>query len=244
MKVLEFILSTLKEHKMQMTLIDPASQDEAKAGRIAAIASRLGSDAFMVGGSTGVTRENLDATVRQIRSNAPGKPIIHFPTAAKVLSPSVDAIYFMSFLNSRNIRNIVGEQVAGGPIIKSMGIEPIPMGYIVFEPGMKVGEVGEAMLIKRDDAKTAAAYAIATEFFGMKLVYLEAGSGADEPVAPSTVSTVRKEISIPIIVGGGIRDGKKAKALIDAGADILVTGSVVEEANFERRLKDILSAIH
>lgn len=244
MKVLEYILSTLKEHKMQMTLIDPASQSEEKAGRIASIASRLGSDAFMVGGSTGVTSENLEATVKQIRKNAPGKPIIHFPTAARVLSPSVDAIYFMSFLNSKNIRNIVGEQVAGGPIIKRMGIEPIPMGYIVFEPGMKVGEVGEAMLIKRDDAKTAAAYAIATEFLGMRLVYLEAGSGADEPVAASTVEAVRKEISIPIIVGGGIRDGKKAKILVDAGADILVTGSVVEEANFERRLKDILSAIH
>ncbi|MEM3038992.1 MAG: geranylgeranylglyceryl/heptaprenylglyceryl phosphate synthase, partial [Thermoplasmata archaeon] len=118
------------------------------------------------------------------------------------------------------------------------------MGYIVFEPGMKVGEVGEAMLIKRDDAKTAVAYAIAAEFLGMKLIYLEAGSGADEPVAPSTVAAVRNEISIPMIVGGGIRNGNRAKTLTDAGADILVTGSVVEEANFESRLKDILSAIH
>ncbi|MEM2839318.1 MAG: geranylgeranylglyceryl/heptaprenylglyceryl phosphate synthase [Thermoplasmata archaeon] len=244
MKVLEYILSTLKERKMHMTLIDPASQSEERAGRIAAIASRLGSDAFMVGGSTGVTQENLEATVKQIRKNAPGKPVIHFPTAAKVLSPSVDAIYFMSYLNSRNLRNVIGEQVAGAPVIKKMGIEPIPMGYIVFEPGMKVGEVGEAMLIKRDDAKTAVAYAIAAEFLGMKLIYLEAGSGADEPVAPSTVAAVRNEISIPMIVGGGIRNGNRAKTLTDAGADILVTGSVVEEANFESRLKDILSAIH
>jgi phosphoglycerol geranylgeranyltransferase len=244
MKVLEYIQRTLKEHKMHMTLIDPASQHEEKAGRIAAIAARLGSDAFMVGGSTGVTLENLEATVRQIRLNAPDRPIIHFPTAAKVLTSSVDAIYFMSFLNSRNLKNVIGEQVAGAPIIKRMGIEPIPMGYIVFEPGMKVGEVGEAMLIGREDSKTAIAYAVAAEFLGMKLIYLEAGSGADEPVAPGTVSAVRKEVSIPIIVGGGIRDGKKAKALVDAGADILVTGTVVEESNFETRLKEILSAIH
>jgi len=244
MKVLEYIQRTLKERKMHMTLIDPASQHEEKAGRIAAIAARLGSDAFMVGGSTGVTLENLEATVRQIRLNAPDRPIIHFPTAAKVLTSSVDAIYFMSFLNSRNLKNVIGEQVAGAPIIKRMGIEPIPMGYIVFEPGMKVGEVGEAMLIGRGDSKTAIAYAVAAEFLGMKLIYLEAGSGADEPVAPGTVSAVRKEVSIPIIVGGGIRDGKKAKALVDAGADILVTGTVVEESNFETRLKEILSAIH
>ena len=244
MKVYDYILSTLKTRKMQMTLIDPASQELAKAGKIAAIANRLGTDAFMVGGSTGVTQENLDGTVKALRVAAPNKAIIHFPTGARVLSSSVDAIYFMSYLNSKNVKNVVGEQVAGALIIKKFGIEPIPMGYVVFEPGMKVGEVGEAQLVKKDDIETAKAYALAAQYFGMKLLYLEAGSGADDTIPPTTVAAVRKEISIPLIVGGGIRDGKRAKALVDAGADILVTGTVVEENHFEKRLKEILATIH
>jgi len=243
MKVLDYIHSTLRSHKMHMTLIDPASQKPEKAGEIAGIAHRLRTDAFMVGGSTGVTQANLDATVEEIRSAAPGKYIIHFPARAKVLSDKVDAIYFMSYLNSKNVRNIVGEQVAGAPIVKKFGIEPISMGYVVLEPGMKVGEVGEANLLRRDDIQTAKAYSLATQFFGMQLLYLEAGSGADETVPPEMVSAVKKEISIPLIVGGGIRNGSRAKALADAGADVLVTGTLVEMADFEARLKEIIGAI-
>lgn len=243
MKVLQYIESTLKSHKMHMTLIDPASQKPEKAGEIAVIANRLKTDAFMVGGSTGVTQGNLEATVKEIRKAAPDKFVIHFPARAKVLSGSVDAIYFMSYLNSKNIKNIVGEQVAGAPIVKKLGIEPIPMGYVVLEPGMKVGEVGEANLLRRDDIETAKAYSLATQFLGMKLLYLEAGSGADETVPPAMVSAVKHEISIPLVVGGGIRNGKRAKMLVDAGADILVTGTLVEMADFEARLKDIIGSI-
>jgi phosphoglycerol geranylgeranyltransferase len=243
MKVIEFIESTLKSHKMHMTLIDPASQEPEKAGEIAAIANRLKTDAFMVGGSTGVTQGNLDATVKEIRKAAPGKRIIHFPARARVLTGSVDAIYFMSYLNSKNIRNIVGEQVTGAPAIKKLGIEAISMGYVVLEPGMKVGEVGEADLVGRDDIETAKAYSLATQYFGMKLLYLEAGSGADETVPPAMVKAVKGEINIPLIVGGGIRSGKSAKALTDAGADILVTGTLVEMDDFEARLGEIIKAI-
>jgi phosphoglycerol geranylgeranyltransferase len=242
MKVLDYIHATLKSHKMHMTLIDPASQDAARACEIAKVADRLGTDAFMVGGSTGVNQNNLEMTIKTIKECS-SKPVIHFPTGARVLSPSVDAIYFMSYLNSKNARNIVGEQMAGAPIIKKLGIEPIPMGYVVVEPGMKVGEVGEAQLVKREDIETAKSYAIAAEFFGMKLLYLEAGSGASEPVPTAMVKAVRGEIKIPLIVGGGIRDGAKARELTDAGADILVTGTLVEMEHFERRLGEILKAI-
>jgi len=243
MKVMDYILATLKSHKMHMTLIDPASQDADRAGEIAGIADRLGTDAFMVGGSTGVNQDNLEKTIKAIRNASPKKPIIHFPTGARVLSPSVDAIYFMSFLNSRNTRNIVGEQVAGAPIIKKFGIEPIPMGYVVIEPGMKVGEVGEAQLVKRGDFETAKSFGIAAEYFGMKLLYLEAGSGASEPVPAGMVKAVKGEIEIPLVIGGGIRSAAKAKTLTDAGADILVTGTIVEMEHFEKRLGEILKAI-
>lgn len=243
MKVLDYIHETLKSHKMHMTLIDPASQDAVRAAEIAIAADGLGTDAFMVGGSTGVNQNNLEMTIKAIRRGSPKKPIIHFPTGARVLSPSVDAIYFMSYLNSKNIRNVVGEQVAGASVIKKFGIETIPMGYVVVEPGMKVGEIGEAQLLRRTDLETAKSYALAAECFGMSLLYLEAGSGAPEPVPAAMVKAVKGEIKIPLIVGGGIRDGTRAKALTEAGADILVTGTLVERENFERRLGEILKAI-
>lgn len=243
MKVIEYILSTLKKQKMHMTLLDPARQTAARSAEIADIADRLGTNAFMVGGSTGVTQENLDETVKKIKSAAPSKPVIYFPAGARAISRFCDAIYFMSLLNSRNVKNVAGEQVAAAPAIKKLGIEPIPMGYVIVEPGMKVGEVGDVQLLRRDDIETARAYAIATENFGMKLLYLEAGSGADKPVPADMVRAVKEEINIPLVVGGGIRDGSIASSLVDAGADIIVTGTLVEKENFETKLSEILDAI-
>jgi len=242
MKVMDYIYSTLKKKKMHMTLLDPAKQSAERAGGIAHVADEIGTDLFMVGGSTGVNQDNLDATVMAIKKGAPEKPVIYFPAGANAISRYADAIYFMSLLNSRNVRNVAGQQINAAPVIKKLGIEPIPMGYVIVEPGMKVGEVGEAELLKRDDTEMAKAYAIATEFFGMKLLYLEAGSGAAEPVPSELVRAAREEISIPILVGGGIRDMGSAKKLLESGADILVTGTLVENAGFEKRLASIMDA--
>ena len=109
---------------------------------------------------------------------------------------------------------------------------------------MKVGEVGEADLVGRDDLERAIEYALAAELFGMSLLYLEAGSGAPEPVPPAMVSAVKKEVSIPLIVGGGIVEANQAAALARAGADIVVTGTLVENGQFEGRLGEIAQAVH
>jgi phosphoglycerol geranylgeranyltransferase len=118
------------------------------------------------------------------------------------------------------------------------------MGYIIVEPGMKVGEVGEADVVKRGDIDRAVGYAIAAEFFGMALVYLEAGSGAPQPVPEDMVSRVRENISIPLIVGGGITDPMVASKLCGSGADIVVTGTLVENGDFMAPLKEMVAAIH
>ncbi|MDH3366186.1 MAG: geranylgeranylglyceryl phosphate synthase family protein, partial [Thermoplasmata archaeon] len=136
------------------------------------------------------------------------------------------------------------EQWKGAPLIKRLGIEPISMGYIIVEPGMKVGEVGEADLIRRDDPDRAVGYAIAAEFFGMALVYLEAGSGAPQPVPEDMVRSVRENVSIPLVVGGGITDPKAASRLCWSGADIVVTGTLVENGDFMAPLKEMVAAIH
>ena len=243
MTVKEYISETLKQRKMHMTLLDPAKQDVSAAGDIAAKAATAGTDAVMVGGSTGVTQENLDLTVDEIKDRCP-LPVIYFPSGANAIAKRCDAIYFMSMLNSRNVRNLTGEQWKAAPVIKSLGIEPISMGYIIVEPGMKVGEIGEADTVERDDLSRAVGYALAAEYFGMALVYLEAGSGAPEPVPEPMVRAVKERVNIPVIVGGGISDPNLARGLCDAGADIIVTGTLVENGDFETPLRAVVEAIH
>jgi len=225
-----------------MTLIDPASQSPEKSGEIARIAEDVGTDAIMVGGSTGVTQENLDKTILSIKEKV-AIPVIYFPSGAHAISPYADAIYFMSILNSRNIRNVIREQVIGAPIVKKLGLEPISMGYIIIEPGMKVGEVGDAELIQRNDSKSAVAYGLAAEYLGMDLVYLEAGSGAPEPVPTEMITAMRAQLSVPLVVGGGIRHHTTASAVRKAGANIVVTGTVVENGDFRKSLESIVKAV-
>jgi phosphoglycerol geranylgeranyltransferase len=225
-KVLEYILTKLEKEKVHMTLLDP--EKEIDAGAIGKHIEESGSDAIMLGGSTGVDEKKLDDTIDELKKSTE-LPIILFPSSSRSLSRHADAIYFMSLLNSRDVRIIVGEQKRAARAIKKFGIETIPMGYIIVEPGMKVGEVGQAEVLKRDDFDGAIGYSLVAQYFGMKLVYLEAGSGAPRPVSPGMVSAVSEEIEIPLIVGGGIRTAEAARNVARAGADIVVTGTIVEE---------------
>ena len=225
-----------------MTLIDPEKQPGDVASDVASTMEDMGTDAIMVGGSTGVTQENLDTTVKGIKSVVE-IPVILFPAGADTISRHADAIYFMSMLNSRTTRLLVGEQVQASKTIKDLGLETISMGYVIVEPGMKVGEVGRANPLPRDDPELAVNYALAAEFFGMDLFYLEAGSGAPAPVPLEIVRAVGEEISIPLVVGGGIRDERSARNLVEAGADVLVTGTAVERTRDLASLKKILDAV-
>jgi phosphoglycerol geranylgeranyltransferase len=244
MKVWNYIDSKIRSgEKLHMTLIDPDKQKPAEAGEMARAASEAGSDAIMVGGSTAICTEDLDETVKNIKELCK-LPVILFPTTAACLSKYADAIYFMSMLNSRSTNYLIGEHLRGAPIIKKIGLEPIPMGYVVVEPGMKVGEVGEAKLLARDDVADARAYALVAEFFGMNLVYFEAGSGAPVHVRVEMVKEVSESVSIPVIIGGGIRSAAAAAAIAEAGADIVVTGTLVEETeHIKPTLEEIVTAI-
>jgi phosphoglycerol geranylgeranyltransferase len=243
LKVKQYIADNLKKHKLHMTLIDPAKQPSEEAVEVASRAERSGTDAIMVGGSTGVTQKNLDETVDAIKRGCK-LPVIYFPSGANAIARHADAIYFMSMLNSRNVKNVTGEHWRGAPIVRKLGIEPISMGYVIVEPGMKVGEVGEADLVRRDDIERAVGYAVATEMFGMDLLYLEAGSGAPEPVPVKMVRAVRQSIRIPVVVGGGINTEDKASEIASAGADIVVTGTLVENEDYEKRLRAVVDGIH
>ncbi|MGQ9582087.1 MAG: geranylgeranylglyceryl/heptaprenylglyceryl phosphate synthase [Thermoplasmatota archaeon] len=237
------ILQKLSRRAVHLGLIDPDRQSPEAAGGLARAFQRAGSDGVMVGGSTGVDPRITDETVLAIRRRC-SLPTILFPAGAACLSRHADAIFFMSLLNSRDRRFLIGEQSRGAPLIRRFALEPISMGYIIFEPGMKAGEVGKAELVPRDDARQAVEYALAAELFGMSCVYLESGSGAPEPLPAPTVRAVARSITIPVIVGGGITRPSEARELVRAGADIIVTGTVAEYTHGEpRALADIVRAV-
>jgi phosphoglycerol geranylgeranyltransferase len=242
MKVSQYILEKVGKEKMHMTLIDPDKQEPSEAGDMARAAEMAGTDAIMIGGSTGVDQNNLDETVKEIKSKV-GVPTILFPAGAHTISRFADALYFMSILNSKNVKNVVGEQRKASLAVKKMKIETIPMGYLIVEPGMTVGEVGEASLIPRESPGVAVEYALAGQYLGMEFIYLEAGSGAPAPVPEEMIRQVKSEIEIPLIVGGGIRNGEDAGSVAAAGADVVVTGTIVETNKSPSVLKEIVQAI-
>ncbi|UCC93222.1 MAG: geranylgeranylglyceryl/heptaprenylglyceryl phosphate synthase [Thermoplasmata archaeon] len=243
MTVMDDIMAKLGTRKLHFTLIDPDKQDPAKASRMACAAHRAGTDAIMIGGSTGYSADELDATVVAIKENCP-LPVILFPTSAGLLSPHIDAIFFMSMLNSCSCDYLIREHAKAAPYIQKLGIEPISMGYLIVEPGMRVAEVGQAECVPRADTSQAIGYAMAAEMLGMSMVYLEAGSGSPEPVPPEMVRGVSEAVSVPVIAGGGITKPEHSKAAVDAGADIVVTGTVVERSqDVERVLEEIIRAM-
>jgi phosphoglycerol geranylgeranyltransferase len=213
-----------------LTLIDPDSQSPVQAGAMALAAAKGGTDAIMVGGSVGAAGILLHETVREIKKLT-DLPVILFPSSVAGLCENADAVFFMSLLNSRSPAYIVENQALGAPLVLRYALEPIPMAYIIIEPGGTVGYVGDARLIPRKKPELAAAYALAAKFMGMRLVYLEAGSGADSPVPAGMVALVKKLLGdVLLIVGGGIRDGAAAAELVAAGADLIVTGTGVEKS--------------
>ncbi|MEM3852343.1 MAG: geranylgeranylglyceryl/heptaprenylglyceryl phosphate synthase [Methanomassiliicoccales archaeon] len=241
-RVLDYILSRLKEGKLHMTLIDPDKQSPERASEMARKAADAGTSAIMVGGSTGVDQEKTDRTVLSIK-RAASVPVIAFPSSAAGLSRHLDAVFFLSVLNSREPENIIRAQSKGALIVKKLGIEAIGMGYVVVAPGMRVGQVSNAEAVERDDPGLAVSYALAAEYLGMKLVYLEAGSGAPAHVPCSMISAVKNEISIPLIVGGGIRTLQDAIEVSQSGADIIVTGTIAEEDRTLAALEAIIRGL-
>ncbi|SDF71053.1 phosphoglycerol geranylgeranyltransferase [Methanolobus vulcani] len=232
------------EGTVHLTLIDPASQTPDQAAEIAHAAVLGGTDAIMVGGSTGAGGVLLDQTLLKIKERT-DKPTILFPGNASGVSKHADAIFFMSLLNSRDINYITTNQAMGAPVVYKSGIEPISMAYIIVEPGGTVGWVGDAKLIPKHKPELAVAYALAGKYLGMHYTYLEAGSGADLPVTPEMIGAVKHVLGDnKLIVGGGIRDGETAKMCALAGADMIVTGTILEESsNVTAKIEELVSAI-
>ncbi|MFW9826299.1 MAG: geranylgeranylglyceryl/heptaprenylglyceryl phosphate synthase [Candidatus Thorarchaeota archaeon] len=225
----EYIIKKINnEGALHFSLIDPdpLRQGPNKAAKMAKYAEDAGTDAILIGGSTVFDQNFVDKTIQAIKSKV-NLPIIIFPGGISNISQYADAIFYMSLLNSCDPYFIIGQQALASYTIKSYNLEHISMAYLIVEPGATAGWIGNANLIPRKKPKLTAAYALAAEMFGFKIVYLEAGSGS-EKIPIDHVQTCSTILNVPIIVGGGVENKDDARDFIEAGADIIVMGTFIE----------------
>lgn len=208
-------------------LVDPDKHSVASLRHIADLATKNKADYFFVGGSLLIT--NIENTISYLKKKTQ-IPVIIFPGNAIQISELADGILFLTLISGRNADLLIGQHVVSAQRIKNSGLEAIPTGYILIENGKttSVEYMSNTRPIPFDKPEIAVATAIAGELLGLKLIYLEAGSGAANTVGLQMISEVRKNISLPIMVGGGIRSAADAREIYSAGADIIVVGSAIE----------------
>lgn len=242
--VLEYLHDILKKKNAgYLVLIDPEKCRIEDCSKISYEIEYAGADAILVGGS--LLTCDLHPIVESLKKETT-LPIILFPGDSSHLTPHADAILYMSLISGRNPNYLIGEQVKAAPLIQRYSLEPISTGYILIEGGNRttVEFMSGTIPIPRDKPDIVTPHALAAEYLGMKLVYLEAGSGADLPVPDNMVSHVKEQISIPLIVGGGIKTPDMAYELVNAGADFVVTGNILEECSSSKLMKQFANAIH
>lgn len=238
MRLQGFFRRALTQRRLHLCGLDPCNYTVAQLGELVVTAARSGTDGFLLGGSDGVNRRMIDDLSGNIRAALEAHfdqdsrpPLILFPSSAQTgVARDADGVLYLSLLNSRNPRFLIREQAAAAPEVRALGLPAIGCALIVVAPGRTVGRVGEADLIDPMDSGTAVGYALAAEYFGFPLVYLNAGSGSPTPVPAEMICAVAAAVSIPLIVGGGLTDEGRVAAAIEAGADIVITGTAIEDA--------------
>ncbi len=227
-----------------LLLIDPDENNMQKLPDLIGEADQAGVDAFLVGASL-LLSKNFEDSIQAIKETC-DKPVIIFPGSAQQVSKHADAILYLTLVSSRNPEFLIGEQVKGAPIVKAAGIEPIPTGYMLIESGRvtSVQYVSNSMPIPSDKPDIARVHALAAQYMGMKLIYLEAGSGALYSVPDEMVSQVADFVDIPVIVGGGITTPEDARARVIAGASFVVTGNFFERKGNHTMISEFADAIH
>ncbi|WP_458721799.1 phosphoglycerol geranylgeranyltransferase [Candidatus Nitrosocosmicus sp. R] len=241
-RVENYINDELKKHKKICFALLDSENFEDIAG-VAKKVESLGASAILVGGSSAIDQLDLDKLVISIKSII-SIPVILFPGNVTGVSPNADAILFTSLLNSEDPYFISGAQALGALLVKKYNIEPLPTGYIIIGDNTTAWFIGRAKGIPFEKSNIAVMYSLAAQYLGMRFVYLEAGSGAKKNVSAEMISNVRKYYDGLLIVGGGIKNSLIAKELAEAGADILVVGTLLErDPDWEKKFNDIVMAI-
>ncbi len=243
-RIREYILREIEKHgTIHMTLLDPDKTDIETFVRLGVQAEEAGSSAIMVGGSLGVNERILDNYIEYLKERV-SIPIILFPGNLSSISQKADALWFITVLNSSNVYYIIDAQMQASVILYKVyrNLETIPLAYLIVGDGGAVGFVSNARVIPFSRSEIIFAYVLAARYLEYPFLYLEAGSGASRPVPPEIVSRCRALYNGTLIVGGGIRDPDVAYEIAKAGADIIVTGTVVEKE--PEKLRKIVEAVH
>ncbi len=244
-KVYNYILENIeKKGALFFLLLDP---DKTKIEALDDLIPKFESadvDLLLIGGSL-ILDSDFNEFVKTIKSKSK-IPVVIFPGGVEQVSPYADAILFLSIVSGRNPENLIGKHVIAAPLIKRINLEPIPTAYILIESGKTTTAefLSNSKPIPRHKSDLAVAHALAAEYLGMKLIYLEAGSGAELTVPGEMIYAVSKTCSIPVIVGGGIRSPEIAREKVDAGAKIVVVGNHFENPENFSQLKEFTSIVH
>lgn len=231
MKILDTLAERSRNGKKSIAvLVDPDKvSDAGQLQHLINLASENLVDFFLVGGSL-VTTTNMSEVVKQIKDNV-SIPVILFPGNSMQIEPGADALLFLSLISGRNPELLIGQHVIAAPIIRNTRLEVIPTGYMLINSGRttSVAYISNTTPIPDDKYSLAACTAMAGEMLGLRAIYMDAGSGAEKEISARMITTVKKSISVPLIIGGGINTKQKALSALEAGADMIVIGNALEK---------------
>ncbi len=238
----QFVEKKRTGRKSFVVLIDPDKVDDQKIAQLVRLATDAKVDYFFVGGSL-VISSHLDDCIRQLKASCP-IPVVLFPGSPSQVSKYADALLYLSLISGRNPELLIGQHVISAPFVKKSGLEIMPTGYMVIDGGAPttVSYISNATPIPADKNDIAMCTAMAGEMLGMKLIYMDAGSGAKRPIPESMIEKVARHIEVPLIIGGGIIDPVKAYLNCKAGADVIVVGNAIEKD--PTLIKELSAAVH
>ncbi len=241
------IYHSLTERKQQgkksfAVLVDPDKVNDHNMDQLVTLSVAAGVDYFLVGGSL-VISNYLDECVQVIKQNC-SIPVILFPGSPSQVSRYADALLYLSLISGRNPELLIGQHVISAPVVKQSGLEVMSTGYMVIDGGAPttVSYISNATPIPADKNEIAMCTAMAGEMLGMKLIYMDAGSGAKRPITEGMIEKVAQVINVPLIIGGGIIEPEKAYLNCKAGADVIVVGNAIEKD--ASLIKEMAAAVH
>ena len=243
MKIYNQILENKKQGKKSFALlVDPDKQDKSELISVIKKAKQAKTDYFFVGGSL-LTNDSLDSCLTTLKENS-NIPVVLFPGNAMQVNDKADGILFLSLISGRNAEMLIGRQVITAPILKQSSLEVLPTGYMLIDSGRPttVSYMSNTTPIPAEKNSVAACTAVAGEMLGLKLIFMDGGSGAQNPISEEMITEVSKSVNTPLIIGGGISSGEKAAANCKAGADIIVVGNAIEKD--ENLIIEIAAAVH
>jgi phosphoglycerol geranylgeranyltransferase len=229
-------------HKSFAVLIDPDKVNHSLLDELMDLSTSAHVDYFLVGGSL-VISNHLDDVVKHIKDNC-SIPVILFPGSPTQLSKYADALLYLSLISGRNPELLIGQHVVSAPTVRQSGLEILSTGYMVIDGGAPttVSYISNASPIPHDKNEIAMCTAMAGEMLGMKLIYMDAGSGAKRPISESMIESVAQKIEMPLIIGGGIIEPEKAYRNCKAGADAIVVGNAIEKDS--SLIREMSAAVH